>query len=609
MRKLLCLIGILLPLLVWGAVTTDISKAINKQPEPAVGWPWRLVLEGDGNMAGTNIGTGQAWWKYFTNWYAHGIVTVDYSFAGKNSTNICTNAVNWINYKYVFYTNAPIRTNAILAVQACMADVLDTNSIRYFDEEWIDMRLVSYTNAMVALSNVFYMAHTNKFRVMAFTIPRWSNSVDVTFGSAETNRTRLNTWIMNCGMWDYLVRLDQLWTESMLYDATNYNDNAQRILANHVADVLRWNSSLDSHYQPRARTIYVDGVSGNDAVGMPFRTFVEAHNVANDGDTIVVGDGIYTNATSINLKSITVRGVGRNRTTIASKVGATFGIGIKNIAIMDMTVLGAGGACLNFTDYATNLYCRNVLFQASGDDWTIMGATYGPVNAVVDDCEFLTGYDTFVFPKSVNSPIYVTYNDCRFSTVTNYNGDGLSPMQRIFRDPCGTHILNNCQLTAEGDASQSDAWIFNTVNTEYKAWFYINNCTFTLHGTATNFYAINNLRGDGWNGFWLWGNYDLSTIWGPVWLNGNNRTVNRGYVVGQNLTNNTQNTLQLGFGQYPLTVDSVGNVSFSGNFYCPSNTIAATNTTGIPGTTVWGGGYVYICIATNSWLRAQLSGW
>ncbi len=52
------------------------------------------------------------------------------------------------------------------------------------------------------------------------------------------------------------------------------------------------------------------------------------------------------------------------------------------------------------------------------------------------------------------------------------------------------------------------------------------------------------------------------------------------------------------------SITTTGNVIL-GNTYIPS----ATNSTGTPGQIVWDSGYVYICVAANSWKRANLAVW
>jgi predicted membrane protein len=53
----------------------------------------------------------------------------------------------------------------------------------------------------------------------------------------------------------------------------------------------------------------------------------------------------------------------------------------------------------------------------------------------------------------------------------------------------------------------------------------------------------------------------------------------------------------------------VAAVSADSSFIAPSNTITSSSAKGIPGQLFWDGSFVYVCVATNTWRRAQLSEW
>lgn len=62
--------------------------------------------------------------------------------------------------------------------------------------------------------------------------------------------------------------------------------------------------------------------------------------------------------------------------------------------------------------------------------------------------------------------------------------------------------------------------------------------------------------------------------------------------------------------------ESVGNRNFSGDItingdlFVPSPTVPATATsTGKTGQIVWDSGFIYICIATNTWKRVAITTW
>lgn len=55
---------------------------------------------------------------------------------------------------------------------------------------------------------------------------------------------------------------------------------------------------------------------------------------------------------------------------------------------------------------------------------------------------------------------------------------------------------------------------------------------------------------------------------------------------------------------------SVGNLIASGSIVVPnSNAPSTVSDTGTPGQIAWDSGHIYVCIATNTWRRANLGTW
>ncbi len=81
------------------------------------------------------------------------------------------------------------------------------------------------------------------------------------------------------------------------------------------------------------------------------------------------------------------------------------------------------------------------------------------------------------------------------------------------------------------------------------------------------------------------------------------------------LTSNTAGNLQVTYdGNRKLTVntdgiDVVGSITSTGPVIIPTFTPASASAAGTAGQIAWDANYIYVCIATNTWMRAELATW
>lgn len=175
-----------------GSATNVSSFVTNPFVLPAV-----VVGIGDSLMSGgvTSVPTNYGFFTVLTNT----IKNPQVRFATNGAAPGTTSAQMWTNYATTVTPYVPgAGTNGYLFV-------------------WSGINSLDVPNNEYYLSNTFTKAHSQGWKVVAFTITDrtdWTNSGTAAWLNAEAQRMTVNTWIRTNGMWDYLVDASLMFPDS-----------------------------------------------------------------------------------------------------------------------------------------------------------------------------------------------------------------------------------------------------------------------------------------------------------------------------------------------------------------------------------------------------------
>jgi hypothetical protein len=258
-------------------IATDVTTNTNCFPYVA-GFSPIAVIDGDSLSVGDGSGSGgfigvSNYFTLMTNLYGFKFVTVhNTSVGGKTAGSIST------NYPSEIGAYAPgAGTNAALFIWAGINDIASAFSAEQ-TYGW--------------LTNIYYHAHTNGFKVVAFTVTySLVNQTELSYGETA----RLNAMIRNSPTnWDYLVDAaavlppPTVGTSLWFCDGVHYTNYGQQFLAYNVFNTLQRGQHLQGtkyeqpYLYPALYNLFTNTLTQGSMV-----SYVNPHYLATNSSTFV----------------------------------------------------------------------------------------------------------------------------------------------------------------------------------------------------------------------------------------------------------------------------------------------------------------------------------
>lgn len=289
----------------------------------------------------------------------------------------------------------------------------------------------------------------------------------------------------------------------------------------------------------------------------PFATIAAAVSASQDGDTIWIGSGSFTNESPVELKQLTLIGQGWNATKIYSDRTHTLVLTNNcHLCGLRVEVLSDVFAYPLVFNQGTNVILDNV--AAYG--WSDVLYQQAPLQLTANNCLFKSAYDVYNTSYSGSTPTEVIFNQCQM-IADGHCRSTENGLTRCFGGLSqGSYTLNGCFLLAT-NAVASGASIGVQGPLASTIVVHLNNCTVATYGAVKSWWVDNyddvEETYGSTNSIHLTGTYDMSRVRGPVVLNGN-PVMGGASAFGSALTNMVPNTISLGIGAMALLVRTNG---------------------------------------------------